>query len=267
MRIFLIYIDIIEIKEVHTLFIKKLFPFAALLIVITACSHKVDTSSMSAEEHFNYAMSLFNEEDFEYAVPEFQAILLNNAGSSVSDDAQYYLAMSYFNRKQYYLAAYEFSKLIRDIPASPFVTDSQYQLAESYYKQSPNVSLDQTFTKKAIEEFQSFINFFPANPKAVEAENKIKELNSKLAEKEYNSGRIYERMEYYTAAIKYYSLVIDTYHDTKFAPEALYARMKLEKNKGQKEKVSNDVGLFLSRYPDHPLAKDVKDIDAGTEKK
>lgn len=249
------------------MFIKKLFPFAALLIIITACSHKVDTSSMSAEEHFNYAMSLFNDEDYDYAVPEFQAILLNNAGSSVSDDAQYYLAMSYFNRKQYYLAAYEFSKLIRDIPASPFVTDSQYQLAESYYRQSPNVALDQTFTKKAIEEYQSFINFFPTNPKAVEAEKKIKELNNKLAEKEYKAGLIYERMEYYYAAVRYYSFVVDTYHDTKYAPEALYARMKIEMDKGHKEKVANDIGLFLSRYPDNPLAKDVKELDARMEKK
>jgi outer membrane protein assembly factor BamD len=249
------------------LLIKRLLPIAALLIVITACSHKVDTSSMSAEEHFNYAMSLFNDEDYEYSITEFQAILLNNAGSSVSDDAQYYLAMSYFKRKQYYLAAYEFSKLIRDIPASPFVPDAQYQLAESYYKQSPNVALDQTFTKKSIEEFQSFINFFPTNPKAVEAENKIKEMNIKLAEKEYNSAQIYERMEYYGAAIKYYTLVVDTYHDTKFAPEALYHRIKLEMDKGQKQKVANDIGLFLSRYPESPRAKDVKELDTSMEKK
>lgn len=246
--------------------IKRIFPLA-LLVLIAACSGKVDTSTMTAEQHFNYAMSLFNEEDYEYAIPEFQSILLNNAGSSVYDDAQYYLSMSHFKRKQYYLAAYEFSKLVRDIPASTFVPDAQYMLAESYYKQLPHYALDQTFTKKSIEEFQAFINYFPTNPKVAEAEKKIKEMNDRLAEKEFKSAVIYERMEYYNAAIKYYSIVVDTYHDTKYAPEALYNRMKLEYDKKQTQKVYNDIGLFLSRYANNPLAKDVKDFEAKIEKK
>lgn len=245
---------------------RKLFPLA-VLIVFTACSGKVDTSSMTAEQHYNYAMSLYNDEDYEYAVPEFQAILLNNAGSSIYDDSQFYLSMSHFKRKQYYLAAYEFSKLIRDIPASSYVPEAQYMLGESYYKQSPHYSLDQTFTKKAIEEFQAFINYFPTNAKAVDAEKKIKEMNDKLAEKEFRSGLVYERMEYYNAAIKYYTIVIDTYHDTKYAPEALYNRMRIELDKNQMTKVQNDIGLFLSRYAESPLVKDVKDLDAKIEKK
>lgn len=246
--------------------IKKVFPFI-LLLSLAACSGKVDTSSMTAEQHYNYAMSLYNDEDYEYAVPEFQAILLNNPGSSIFDDSQFHLAMSYFNRRQYYLAAYEFSKLIRDIPASSYVPDAQFMLGESYYRQSPHYSLDQTFTKKSIEEFQAFISYFPTNPKAPEAEKKIKEMNDKLAEKEFRSGVVYERMEYYNAAIKYYTIVVDTYHDTKYAPEALYNRMKLELDKNQMQKVQNDIGLFLSRYGDNPLAKDVKELDAKLAKK
>lgn len=171
--------------------IKRFLPLAVVLVIFSACSAKVDTSMMNPEDHFKYAMTLYADEDYDMAIPEFQSILLNNAGSSIYDDAQYYLAMSYFNRKQYYLAAYEFSKLIRDIPASSFVPDAQFQLGESYYRQTPHFSLDQEFSKKAIEEFQAFINFFPTNPKVAEAEKKIKEMNDKLAEKEFTSGLIY----------------------------------------------------------------------------
>lgn len=246
--------------------IKKLLPLT-VLVILSACSAKVDTSLMSAEEHYNYTMKLYNDEDYDVAIPEFQSILLNNAGSSIYDDAQYFLAMTYFNRGQYYLAAYEFSKLIRDMPASTYVPDAQFQLGESYYRQTPDYSLDQQFSKQAIEEFQAFINYFPTNPKVAEAEKKIKELNDKLAEKEFKSGIIYERMEYNNAAIKYYSMVVDSYHDSRYAPEALYRRMKLEADKGQMEKVYNDIGLFLSRYADNPLAKDVKDLEEKIQKK
>jgi outer membrane protein assembly factor BamD len=160
--------------------------------------------------------------------------------------------MSYFNREQYLLAAYEFSKLIRDIPASPFVPDAQFKLADSYYQLSPPYQLDQSYTKKAIEEFQAYIDFFPTSPSIDEAERKIKELNEKLAEKEYRSGTIYEKMEYNRAAIQYYTLVVETYHDTKFAPMALYRKIMLENQRAQYTDVLKDIREFLSRYPEDP---------------
>lgn len=238
--------------------------FAVLLIVFafTACSSSVDTSQFTPEEYFNYVMQLYNEEDYELAVNEFQNIILQYPASSVSDDAQFYLGMTYFKRSQFLLAAYEFSKLIRNIPASPFVPESQFMLAESYYQLSPPYPLEQSYTKKAIEEFQAFIDFFPSNPKVEEAERKIKELNNKLAEKEYNSAVIYQKMEYEYAAMKYYSFVTESFHDTKFAPLALYNKIKIELKKGLNNDALSDISTFLSRYPNDPNAKELQEIES-----
>ena len=237
--------------------------FLVLLLFFWSCSGSVDTTQMTPEEHFEYAMSLFNDEDYEDALKEFQAILLQFPGSSVNDDAQYYLGFTYFKREQYLLAAYEFSKLIRNIPASPFVADAQYGLAESYYQLSPPYQLDQSYTKKAIEEFQAFLDFFPSNSRAEEAEQKINELNMKLAEKEYNSAYIYEKMEYYSAAIDYYTYVYETYHDTKYAPLALYNKINLLIDKGRTEEALNNISTFLERYPDHPYARELGEIQVS----
>ena len=168
------------------------------------CSSSVDTSTLTAEAAFRICKDLMIEEDYDEAVREYQSILLQYAGSTVNDDAQYFLAFTYYKREQYLLSAYEFSKLIRDIPASEFVQDAQFMLAESYYQLSPDYQLEQSYSKKAMEEFQAFIEFFPLHPKVEEAERKISELYAKFAEKEFNSARIYEKLEYYTAAIKYY---------------------------------------------------------------
>ncbi len=100
-------------------------------------------------------------------------------------------------------------------------------LADCYYELSPDYPLDQQYTKKSIEEFQVFIDFFPLNEKVSKAESKINELNDKLARKEYESARIYDKMEYYTAAIKYYDTVMEVYHDTQYAPLALYDKINL----------------------------------------
>jgi len=245
----------------------KYLSLTFIALLIAACSSSVDTSQMTPEDYFKYVMELFNDEDYEVAIVEFQNILLQYPGSSVNDDAQYYLGMTYFNREQFLLAAYEFSKLIRNTPASPFVPDAQFMLGESYYQLAPGYPLDQAYTKKAIEEFQAFIDFFPASPKVEQAEMKIKEMNERLAEKEYQSGLIYEKMEYEYAALKYYTYVTESFHDTKYAPVALYNKIKIEVKKGMNNEALADIALFLSRYPDHPNAGELQSIESGLTNK
>lgn len=239
---------------------KKIFLFTLLSVLMWNCSSSVDTTTLTAEQHLEYAKQLLTDEDYEAAVMEFQSILLQYAGSSVNDDAQYFLAFTYYKREQYLLAAYEFSKLIRDIPTSEFVQDAQFMLAESYYQLSPNYQLEQSYSKKAVEEFQAFIEFFPLHPKVEEAERKINELYSKFAEKEYNSARIYEKMEYYTAAIKYYENVKNTYHDSEYAPLAHYRLIELLVLKERNDEALRSIAEFISKYPNDSNVEDLKEL-------
>ena len=241
--------------------IERIFLFSVIVLLIAACSGTVDTSKFSAEEYFKYALELYNKEDYEQAVIEFQNILMQFTGSTINDDAQYYLGMTYFKKEQYLLAAYEFSKLIQNYATSPYVPDAQFMLAESYYKLSPPYQLDQSYTKKAIEEFQAFIDIFPSNPKVEEAERKIKELNDKLAQKDFQSALIYEKMEYDKAAMNYYEQVFETYHDTKYAPMALYNKIKIEVRKGLINEALADISIFLSRYPDDVNANEIRKLE------
>ena len=241
---------------------KFVIPILFLLFIITACSGTIDTSQFTADDYYNYAMELYNSEDYEEALTQFQNLILQFPGSSVNDDAQYYLGMTYVKREQYLLAAYEFSKLIRNIPASPFVPESQYMLAECYYQLSPPYQLDQAYTTKAVEEFQAFIDFFPSNQKVEEAEGKIKEMNEKLAQKDYKSGYIYEKMEYDIAAMKYYTQVFEVYHDTKYAPLALYNKIMIEIKRNMKNEAYADISTFLGRYPNDSNAKELQELEA-----
>ncbi len=231
------------------------------IVVLAGCSSTVDTSKFTAEEHYNYLIGLYNDEDYDAAVLEFQNFLIQYSGSSFNDDAHFYFAMTYFKKDQYLLAAYEFSKLINNIPASPFVPESQYMLAQCYFELSPPYQLEQSYTKKAIEEFQAFIDFFPANPKIAEAESKIKELTEKLAQKEYQNAVIYERMEYERAAIKYYNTVADTYHDTSYGPISLYQKIKIEVRKGMKNEALADINVFVNRYPNNSSVKELQALE------
>ena len=236
-------------------------------LVLWGCAASVDTSLMTPSQRFAYATKLYNNKDYEVALKEYQAILLQYPGSPVIDSAQYYLAMTRYKHEEYILGAYEFSKLIKNMPSSNFVPDAQYMLAECYYLLSPNYALDQKYTKKSIQEFQAFIDFFPTNPKVPDAEKKIAELNEKLAHKEYHSAYIYNKMEDYRAALIYYDYVIDDYHDTKYAPLAMYEKIKLLIQLNRNSKALAEIGKFIERYPKDERIKDVESLKSDLEEK
>ncbi len=246
---------------------KNIFALLFLTLFLFACSSTLDTANMTPEERLAYAIKLYEEEDSEEAVKEFEAIILQYPGSSIIDDAQYYLAMTRFQREEFILAAYQFSKLIKGMPSSEFLADAQYMLANCYYELSPDFTLDQQYSKKAIEEYQVFIDFFPLNPKVAEAEIRIKELNDKLARKEFDAARIYSKMEYYTAAFKYYDAVMEIYHDTQYAPLALYNKINLLIERDREAEALSESLKFLQKYPQHENYSDVEKIKNSLETK
>jgi outer membrane protein assembly factor BamD len=246
---------------------KNIFALIFISLFLFACSSSLDTTNMTPEDRLAYAIKLYQDEDSDEAVKEFESILLQYPGSSIMDDAQYYLAMTRFQRKEYILAAYQFSKLIKGMPSSEFLADAQFMLAECYYKLSPDYTLDQKYTKKAIEEFQVFIDFFPLNKKVAEAETDIKELNDKLARKEFDSARIYTKLEYYNAAIKYYDNVMEVYHDTKYAPLALYKKINLLITKDRDSEALSESIKFLEKYPGDENYQEVESIKNSLENK
>ena len=235
--------------------------------IFIGCSSSIDTVNLSAEEKLAYAINLYDDEDYEEAVNEFQAIVLQYPGNAVVDDAQYYLAQTRFQRGEYILAAYEFSKLVKNMPASSFVPDAQFMLANCYYELSPNYSLDQKYTKKAIEEYQAFIDFFPSNEKVSETERRIVELNEKLAYKEFIIAGIYEKLDYYTAALSYYENVVDIYHDTKYAPMAMYNKIKLLVRRERNTEALAEISKFLQRYPDDSNKSEMLELKSSLEYK
>jgi len=246
---------------------KIIFSAGLLFLLFWGCSSSIDVTNLSPEDRLQNAISLYNDEDYEEAANEFEAILLQYPGSAIIDDAQFYLGMTRYQRKEFIIAAYEFSKLIKNMPASSLVPDAQFTLAESYYQLSPNYNLDQTYTKKAITEYQAFIDYFPLNEKVHDAEQKINELNTKLAEKEFTIAKIYEKMDYYTASLKYYDFVVDTYHDTPYGPKALYGKIMLLLERDKEDDALKDMKRYLQLFPDDENSSEIEELKTSLEEK
>jgi outer membrane protein assembly factor BamD len=236
-----------------------------MALVLAGCGSGEVTKVMSVEDRFAHAKMLFDKGSHLDAVNEFTVITLQYQGSAFAADAQYYLGECRFAREEFLLAAFEYSVVKRNYPASPRVADAQYKLGVCYYSLAPRSSLDQGYTRRSLDELQSFVEYYPGHEKAVDAESKIKEMTTRLAKKQYDTAKLYRTMEYFRAALFYYDDVIEKYHDTEYAPLSSIDKVEMLIGRNKYADAAVEAKRFLEHYPNSVLRGRVeslkKDID------
>ena len=231
--------------------ITNLLSILILSVLIYSCSSSgvSDIQTDDPEKAMLVAMKNYDKKEYLQAIDDFSLIKIKFSGTKVADKAQYYLAMCYYQRKEYILAASEFENLLKNYSTSTYSVNGRYQLAMCYYGLSPDFSLDQTYSKYAIIEFQNFLELYPGEKLATDAEIKIKELKNKLAYKEYKSGELYMTMENYKAAIYYFEIVLQEYFETDYADDALYSKIQALIYKKKTEDALKEIERFEKKFP------------------
>jgi outer membrane protein assembly factor BamD len=240
---------------------------AIILVAILefGCHSSNVVENLSAEDRYKLAKAKFDDGNYLDAIEDFRVITLQYPGSRVADSAQFFLAQSYFHRDQFILAASEYETLVRSMSVSPLVPEARFQIGMCYYELSPSSDLDQQYTYKALDAFQSFIEYHPTDALVPQAEEKIRELNTKLAEKEYNSGKIYMKMEYYGAAERQFQFVLEKYHDTDYAPPALIGEVEALIARQKYSEAKKEIDKFFVRYPSSSLVDRAKQLSEQIE--
>ena len=238
--------------------------FAACAIwtaaILSSCSSTKEVEQMSVEKRYDHALALYKSGDYTDAYEEFRIVTLQYQGSSVSDSAQFLMGQCKFNQEQYVLAAYEYDVLVRTMPTSRLVPAARYRKAYCYYSLSPAYYLDQTYTRQAIDEFQSFIEYHPTDSLVPDAEAKISELNTKLARKEYENGITYIHLEYYKSAIASFDHVLEKYHDSPFAEQAQLKKAEVMLMRNRVSEAKAEIDKFFAKYPNSSLKQDAEKL-------
>ncbi|MBI5474597.1 MAG: outer membrane protein assembly factor BamD [Ignavibacteriae bacterium] len=223
------------------------------LFFLAGCGSSEVVTNLPPEERFAKAKQLFDDEDYLEAINEFTVITLQYQGSSVAADAQFYLAEARFMRHEYLLASYEYQTLKRNMGASSRVPEAQYKLGLCFYNLSPKSRLDQQYTKKAIDELQAYVEYYPNDARVGDATEKIRELTTRLAKKEYDSAELYATLDYHKAALAYYDNVIEKYHDTEYAPLSYLGKTELLMGRKKYREAKVEITRFLDRFPNSVL--------------
>ena len=182
----------------------------------------------SAQEAYDQGVAEYEDGDYADAIEYLRAALDFGRTSELADDAQLTLARAYAADRQYLLAGSEFTRFIEFYRTDPRVEQAAFERIQAYAELSPRFELDQTDTRQALSYIRIYLQQYPGSANVAEAEAIAAVLREKLARKQYEKGRLYERREYYEAAVIAYRDLLDEYPASDYADDALFGALRAQ---------------------------------------
>lgn len=174
-----------------------------------------DLKLSKAMEYYDKGYYIRSSQLFEELIPVVK-------GTEKAESVYYHFAWSEYKMGDYLLSQYYFKNFTRQYPGSEHVEECNYMSAYCYFLNSPNYKLDQTYTKNAIKEFQSFLDQYPQSPKLDTCNLIIDKLRAKLEQKDYEIIKQYYKLSDWKATITATKNYIKEYPSSTYNEEMYY---------------------------------------------
>lgn len=205
----------------------KFLLFIVLILVLNSCS---DYSKILKSDDYNAkyeaAIKYFEEQDYYKAYTLMDELMGVYNGTNKAEKLYYYLAYCDYYMGDYTLAATRFNIFYKRYTTSEWAEDALFMSAKCNFYNSPNYSLDQTDTYKAIEELQIFINTYPYSARKDTCNLLVDQLRAKIEKKAFEGAYLYYHTENYKAAIIAFRDMLDRFPDTENREKIHYYVLK-----------------------------------------
>lgn len=243
------------------------------VISITGCS-EFQRVMKSTDMEYKYAKGIefYEREKYTYALDIFKELLDYYSGTLKQQEVYYYYCSSLYHVEDYILAGYHYKVFYQTFPSHPRAEESAFMTAKCYYLEAPKYSLDQSYTYKAINELQLFINTHAGSEYIPECNDMIDELRGKLELKSYEIAYQYYKTSRYQAAVTSFNTTLNDFPDTPYREEAMYYRLvsayKLAENsilEKQRERYTEARTAYLDFIRTYPESEFRRDADKVSE--
>ncbi len=232
------------------------FWLAAAALTLAGCaSGNAHLEKLGPDELMARGTQAMSAHRWDDAIAAFDRLTIQYPSASQVQEARYDLADSYFGKHEYVTAAGEFDRLANDYPTGSFADKARFGVCRAYAALSPAVALDQQYTLSAIDHCKSLIGYYPNSPNVAQANDIIKQLTEKLAEKGLLAGEFYLRRHAYDSSLIYFDDLLKTYPKTAAAATALLYEVKAYEKLGYTEDAKAARERLLREYPSSQAAK------------
>ena len=169
----------------------SLILFVILPILVGCGDYNSVMKTADYEYKYEAAKGYYTEGSYRKAAEALGQVLSVLRGTQYGDECLFLLGMSNYRSGDYEFATQYFKKYYQSYPKGKYVELSRYFCALSYYNSVVDTRLDQSSTVEALNEFSSFLEYFPDTKLRPQTQEKIYDLQDKLVEKEYLSAKLY----------------------------------------------------------------------------
>lgn len=259
---------------------RQFIPIIILAIFLGSCSeYQKVLKNEEIKPKYDLAQKYYDEGDFKRANRLYEQIAPKYVGKPQGERVMFFFANTYFQRKDYNTAAYQFERFIKSYPKSDKVAEASFTGAKSYYKLSPDYSLDQTDTDKALTRLQIFINSYPDSEFFSEANTMAQELTTKKERKAFEIAKQFTKLgefyslEYSKSAIASFDNFVSDFPGSIYFEEVYYRKLMATTNLAmnsydsvKKERLNTAKDAYLVLKKKFPETKYAKRADSMMEK-
>lgn len=205
----------------------RLFSLFSMFLLVTSCSNYTRVQKgHDMDAKLDLAIKLYDKGDYYKALPLLEELITVFRGTKKAEKTYYYYSYTNYKLGDYESAAYDFENFTKTFPSSEFSEECAFMHAYCFYQDSPEYSLDQTNTIKAINKLQLFTDRYPHTSKLDQCNMLIDQLRAKLELKSYDNARMYYEMDSYKAAITSYKILLHDFPSTNFREDVLFKIVK-----------------------------------------
>ena len=199
--------------------LRRLWPLV-LAGLVAGCGASTIPAVHSEPERLTLGRRALERQEYNVAVELLKSYVANNAGGADVDLAIEMLGEAHLRIKEWAEAQTQFERVLRDYPESDSAASASFHLAEALWGQSRGPDYDQEFTRKALEQYQTYLGAYPGHRLNGAAEMSVQRAYERLATKLANAGRLYLKLQRPGPARIYFRRVLDEYPGTTAVADA-----------------------------------------------
>lgn len=245
----------------------------------TACKSEFEKIRASGDTELllKKANEYYDAGEFQKSATLLELVIGSYRGKQELEDIYFKYANTYYNQGKYILASYYFKNFVKTFPNSKYREEADFMSAYSNYQMSPTYRLDQTYSNKAIDEFQLFANTYPNSERVKQANQLIDEMRKKLEVKAYEEGQLYFDVRQYQASMHSFENMLKDFPETTNNEKVRYMIIRaayllaensiVDKQQERYAAVEKKADRFMTRFPKSEYFNEINVISKKAQKK
>ncbi|XWO13834.1 Outer membrane protein assembly factor BamD [Candidatus Hepatincola sp. Pdp] len=232
---------------------KKLKSFLLLCFIsltLWSCDSYNKEVGLTLEYMYANALAELKDGDLTKAEESLQKIVSQYPYKDEAIEAQVLLIWAYYIDNDFIEAEVTIDAFLKYYVYNEYTDWVYYMKALVDYEQMENATRDQSYTKKALDEFYDIIKQHPSSVYAQDGIFKIQIIKYNLAYRSMKIGKYYLKNKNYYAAIPRYQEIITLYQDTAFTQEAMYRLVYIWLVLGEDEEAFRVASVLGYNYSD-----------------